>query len=390
MEWKLASGDLTEHTPEFDLYSTVDIADCRLIRQQDTVSFQATFRNYAVQPVCGLRLSLVCRDAMGEILPFQGNSSCECPIESLQGQPKATFMMPVPIGLWDNRAHSLEITVIQVRYAGGQESVISRHQMIAPDAAALKEEQKDVLDGMLARPEVLPEQAADYWLCACGTPNVHALNACRWCGQEKASLFELTRTEHLDRLAAQRQADDEAQQLLREQEEAAAALKRKKMTRRILVPVIAVFAAAVAIAGAFLARSYVWIPRQHYNTALEYLESGSYTSAAGEFLLAGRYRDAQEQYLKALFQNAVQALESAESASEYEAAIALFEELDGYGDSESEIRRARYSLALLLMEAQEADAYREAVAQLELAAGYQDGEAQLQEARYQLALLLLA
>ena len=178
----------------------------------------------------------------------------------------------------------------------------------------------------------------DLWYCACGALN-HDGEACHVCGRTLAQLQTIDLAQvKADRDARLAREAAAAEAKAAEEKAAAEAAKRKFLkVLKIAVPAVcAVIALALLVAK-------VIIPNSKYNAAAAQMEAGQYEDAIAAFEAMEGYRDSNEQIancekaiLDAEFAHGQELLAS----GDYDAAIAIFESLGDYPGSADGIAAA--------------------------------------------------
>ena len=256
----------------------------------------------------------------------------------------------------------------------------------------------------------MPYQTDKLWFCTCGATNRQDEGICWRCRRVRSALLDVN-TDALRQEVASRLRQEEAQEVVVKAE------NKKLLFRRLKVLAIIVPLVILAIGLAMTIPGYVR-QKQAYDGAVTLLAAGRYEDAAQAFEALGSYRDSAEQLEKNVpYQQAVYIVSRARendasvlssvgrSRNElsdtvtpamllYEEAIARFEALDGYKESESYIRlcregieeekealvQANYDEALALLEEKEYSLARESF----LALGdFSDSAEQAREAVYQ-------
>lgn len=167
--------------------------------------------------------------------------------------------------------------------------------------------------------------------------------------------------------------------------------EQTQTTGRRIKPIL-LAAAAVIVVAALVVVTRVILPAQKYQSAVAQMEAGQYDEAIATFEALEGYRDSEEQIARCR-----EALEDAQMEASYkegvahmrekryEKAIAIFSELGAYQDSQSLLAQCReivnaqeqaqhYREGLALMEQGE---YEKALAAFRSAQGYEDSAAKI-------------
>lgn len=180
--------------------------------------------------------------------------------------------------------------------------------------------------------------------------------------------------EHCRKHAAEEQAkldaEAERQRILKEKEEK----ERKDKAKRNTI-LIACVSGVVLLALLFVyILNTVIIPNNHYNDALEQMESGNYESAIEMFAALGDYKDSsmkitecQTAIKERIYMEALALMDS----QQYKQAYELLESVIGYRDSEEQATEALYQEGLQYWNEKE---YEESNAIFTKLGGYKDSE----------------
>ena len=211
-------------------------------------------------------------------------------------------------------------------------------------------------------------KANDLWFCSCGAINSSDEAACHSCKRTFAQCEEINvellkaeRDERIEKESAEKERKTEEQRAATEK-----AKKKAKKVAVITVPVIVVAVALIVLAVT------VFIPTGKYNAAVKLYESGQYDEAIAAFEAMDGYKDSEEQIQNCEYSQAVKLYEE----GEYEEAIAAFKKIKGYKDSSEQIikcqtavKEAKYKTAVSLFEKGE---YEEAFEAFEALGDYKD------------------
>ena len=216
----------------------------------------------------------------------------------------------------------------------------------------------------------------DLWYCVCGAVNRRDEKACHACRKAICDLRDID----LDALK-----EHKDQRLIREREqaekEAAAARESARKTMKAVAIVVPVVVAVIAF---FIVLDTVIIPNGKYNNAVSLMEAGQYENAIAAFEAMDGYKDSEDQI--ALCHTGILDREYCDAvalmdAGKYEKAIAAFEELNGYSDSSEKVLSCktaildrRYNEAVAL---KDKGKYEEAIAAFEALNGYRESAEQI-------------
>lgn len=156
---------------------------------------------------------------------------------------------------------------------------------------------------------------------------------------------------------------------------------KKNRKKPIIIAVVVFVVAVIAInAVRFLPE---FIAETRYNSALELIEENNYTEAIAIFEELGEYQDSEEKILECKYQNALLLID----AKDYSAAKSALEELKGYNsDIETKIQLCDYSIAKNYLEKGKYDKAQELFTELK---DYGDSADMVKECSYRNALSLI-
>lgn len=198
----------------------------------------------------------------------------------------------------------------------------------------------------------------DLWYCTCGAINKDNEAKCHKCGKSLKALKELDisalQSEKEKRLEEERiLAEEQAERKRKEAEiakiKADAKKKRTKKVAAIVTPIVAVLAVVF-----MLVYNMILVPNSKYNDAVALMDNGQYEEALAVFEVLNGYKDSEDyvelcskeiQYGEALFLM---------SEGKYEDAVVVFESLNGYRDSKEKIefcnQNIQYDKAVVLFD----------------------------------------
>lgn len=177
---------------------------------------------------------------------------------------------------------------------------------------------------------VVPQAHKDLWRCACSTWNTE--DVCYRCGKTKDALL----APDLEELAAEKDARLAQEKADRKASEAAKAVASKRRKK-----IITILASAVAVGlTAFFLVTKVIIPNSSYNKALALYESEQYEEAITAFTALDGYKDSEEQIKRC--QTAIQGKKYAAAVAllddgRFKDAIDAFVKIRGFKDSEDKL-----------------------------------------------------
>ena len=213
--------------------------------------------------------------------------------------------------------------------------------------------------------ESVPQEHKDLWCCTCGEWNKGS--ECYCCGKSRSAQLTLD----LDTLKAEKDARLAKEKVAQEAKEAAdkaaaeASAKKTKKTLAILIPAVVVCMAALLIFKVF-------IPNSKYNKAVTLMEAGQYEEAIAAFEELDGYKDSEDMIEEARCAKTYDEAEKQFASGNYDASISMFTSIESYRDSSSRIREVERAKEDAEMDAQFQQAnemarsgkYREAAAML--------------------------
>ena len=209
-----------------------------------------------------------------------------------------------------------------------------------------------------------PVKAGAFWRCTCGAVNRKDEPSCHKCSDSADTLFkkldkkflqasideksrllrEKAERERLERIKAEKKAEEERRaRELKAAEEARQRAEKKGIRKKRITIVSAVFAAAAVIAYLII---FQFIPGEKYKAADELLNLGDRNAAYAAFVELGEFRDRHDSACVIKYEDAKKAFD----AGDYEKAFELFSSIPEYSDSATQANEAVYIRATLLME----------------------------------------
>ncbi len=152
---------------------------------------------------------------------------------------------------------------------------------------------------------------------------------------------EAQRRAEEERLAAEKRAEEERLAAERKvREDAARKRRNKKLT-------VIGSVAAVIIIAVFLLVTKVILPSNQYHKAVALMNEENYTAAIAMFEGLNGYKESEAQITECNYNYAVELYD----AGQYQEAIAIFEGLNGYKESEAQLTECNYDYAVELYDA---------------------------------------
>lgn len=204
--------------------------------------------------------------------------------------------------------------------------------------------------------EYVPMEYKDLWYCTCGIYNHSAESRCTACGAEKSLVFGALNIEvlksHNATYEAKKAVQDEAHRVEEE--------KRNKRNKKNAI--IFSITATVCVA-LILAWNMLISPSIAYRNAIDLMEDGRYEEAIAAFESLDGYKDSDEKIRQceiSFKENAYIVATAFMENGQFEEAITWFEFLDQYKDSTQQIEQCKigikdreYDAAIALMESGE-------------------------------------
>ena len=228
------------------------------------------------------------------------------------------FGQQTPIWMPDASARAFTARVTEVVFAGneiwtapeGEWTALPPEHLLTetfPDPELLKQYQMHYGENTTH----YPERFRDLWRCACGAINHAAETGCHACTREAEALLSCDvaalaeeKNARVAKEKAEREAAEAAERKRRAEAEAARKAKIAALTKQaIKIAKIAVPALIVVIAAVLIVTKIV-IPTTRYNKAAELLEAGKYDEAIAAFEAMDGYKDSDDQIAEAKRQKA--------------------------------------------------------------------------------------
>lgn len=226
-----------------------------------------------------------------------------------------------------------------------------------------------------------PQEQAHVWVCVCGRANELRSDRCCRCERRRDTVFATCSRENVEQLIAvheqklidvARAAREDASRLAEEREAAhLRAIRHKQTVRRMIIGACCLL---VVVAVGLL-----WgLPALRYAKATTLLQNGQYDEARAALTELGGYGDARALLSECDYRQA-SALMKSDSADDLAQAVALYQTLSGYQDSDAQYQAALYQLGKIDMQAQRYDSASDAFLQL---GSYQDSEQLVKQCQY--------
>ena len=345
--------------------------------QTGQVLAQLKLKNISDRKIASVRVLLTTYDTADR----QIGDAVEKQYLDVAAAPDVEFGQKVPLPLPDSTTRSFAAEVSEVVFAN--KMIWNADAGCVWKAIPRPSEQSAALRDQETRKQYSLENggcfmAMDYedlWVCTCGTINREDESCCRKCDRVHAELQNID----MDALAARRDArvaeekrlaakQAEAARLAAEKKAEAARLAAKK-ARKIAVILASVAVAAVAV---MLLLTRVIIPAVKYNAAVKQMNAGEYEAAIAAFEAMDGYKDSDAQIdacETAILDEEYEAAVALLDAGEYEDAITAFTAMNGYSESAEQILECRYRQA---GEVYDSGSYDEAYALYLDLTGYKD------------------
>lgn len=316
--------------------SPVVLAAGALLKDNETgkVLVQLKIKNISGKTIKAAKVRVTLFDTVGKPLGEETDHQ----YLDLNIERDKEFGQKVAIELPDASTRSFSVEVIEVDFADNSIWVPSGAEWEPlPKQAALADWLNDAELEKQYRLEYgkdcrfAPLEVKDLWLCPCGEINRQGETSCHHCEKRLPDL----KAADLEKLKADRDARLAEEKEKAEKEKATAEIRAKKNKKiaAIIVPVVAVLiTASVLISNAVTKKNA-------YNDALALMEAGLYEEAVAAFTALDGYKDSNAQIRNAEnelhYNDALSFLE----AGKYKEAYAAFESLGDYKDTQKYIER---------------------------------------------------
>lgn len=289
---------------------------------------QLKLQNICSQPVSAVKVLLTMFEANGI-----ESGTVEYQYLDLNVSQYQEFGQKTAIYLAGTTARSYVVCITEVVYADGKVWKTSANKNIQiPAATELRSffNDDDLTEQYRAETHTvgsyLPEQISDLWRCTCGAVNCTEDKKCHACGAE----FDLLRSNLNKDILCPKLVEHKAK----------VAEKKKVNRKRCLIGAAVVAVIAVISACAWITTNVV-MPKMKYDTAVEQLENGSYEDAMAAFESLGDYKDSDAKRSEAERGLADQCYAS----GDYELAIQRYEAI-GTDDAKEQIKACYYQMML--------------------------------------------
>ena len=234
-----------------------------------------------------------------------------------------------------------------------------------------------------------PEEQENVWVCVCGRPNLPGSTVCAHCLKQKDEVFRLYNREAVEQVVNAHQQNLETHaratreetsrlQAAREEEQRQKDLKHRRRVRwTVAVAVLLVLAYGLI---------FQLLPYLRYRNALNLLQKGQYAEAMEALEEMPGYLDADNQLLRATYEEGKRLLNEG-SMESLKKARETFEGLGMYLDSSTLCKQADYASAKLMLD----DGLLDEAAELFSSLGsYLDSADMVTQCNYQKAIALFS
>lgn len=300
--------------------SPVIISAGALLKDNQTgkVLAQLKLKNIAGEAIKAARISIMPFDTIGNPL----GAEIEYQYLDLSAKRDEDFGAKSPIFLPDTATRQFSVAVTEVAFA---DNTVWKADGASWDALpefknliSLLKDREMVNQFQIKYGEIcryVPETHKDLWYCTCNAINRQGEDKCHHCRRSLSALMAIDLTELREecnkRLAA------EAKKAAEEKAAAEARAKKQKKAATIIISI----AVAAIVVGCLL--KWVVIPTVKYNQAVSLLESGQYDEAVAAFEAMESYKDSDSMVIETKYQKSVALM----NAGDYDAAIVGFKEL---------------------------------------------------------------
>lgn len=167
-----------------------------------------------------------------------------------------------------------------------------------------------------------PLEYGDLWLCSCGTVNKRGESQCCSCRVSRNTIFSALNTETLAQHQSHFEAEEAEHKTVQEQE------TKKKQVKVKKIAIISSAAVVVIIVLAVLV-TQIFVPMQKYNSAVSLMDAGNYEEAIAAFEKLGEYGNSETQIDRCYYEIGKQHLNQGDCYH----AILAFIQCSGYDDS---------------------------------------------------------
>ena len=355
--------------------SPVFIAAGALLKDNENgrIIAQLKFKSLSKKIIKALKLNISTFDTVGNPLP----DSVSRDYLDLSIKLDEEFGQKTPIVMPDSSTRAFSVKVTEIIFSDNsfwknEDETFEQMTMASPlsekfsDAELTKQYQIKYGNDS----KVFPEIYKDLWYCACGAINMTGEDKCHACGKLSADLFSFD----IDSLAAEKNARLDKERKEADEAKAAAEIKAKKDKK-----IAAISGAAIAVCITILLLvTKVVIPNSNYKAAIKIMNAGQYEEAIAAFEDMDGYKDSESMInvcQTAIKDNAYNDALALLDAGKYKEAKSAFSALDGYKDSMDMITETYYRQAAALRNSGE---YTKAFAIYKSITGYKDVDSLLE------------
>ena len=355
------------------------------VAQEDYPACELMLFNLSDKLVVSCEVTLILQDGEGketDRLIYRAHD--------LEGRPRTPFTMAVPVEEGVKPA-AYEVVIEKVWYDDNDVWRRGKMQLTEYTSNALPNGRSLEMLRFVAGSNAVgyPEEQEGVWVCVCGRPNPLYAHTCVRCQRNREQVFAQFNTEAIEKIATQRdqqlslkakaaREDASRLQLEREQQHDLQQKKRRKTVKIVVLCVVA--------AGAAYGVIFHGVPYLRYRSAVSAFQQGQYAEAQTAFADMGAYADAEDYVLRCRYEGAKQQLVEGTQESLTQAAE-TFRALGDYEDSAAQAQEADYQRGKLLLAGGDSEG---ASALFTALNGYRDSEEQLKACAYLDASRLLA
>ena len=330
---------------------------------QDTQSgrliAQLKLRNLDSRPIKALKVRITSQDTVGRTL----GDATEHAYLDLHAARDEDFGQKTPLVLPEAETRTYLPSVIEVAFADNTvwTAEPNAEWTVLPEAQPLSAALSDpelIRQFQLQfgeRSDFMPARMGNLWRCACGAINHAEESVCHACERQANALLNVDLAklaeekdarlarEETERVAAEKKAEEEKR--LAEETAAAAREKRNKIFA-------IVGAATAAVLAAMLIVTKIIIPNGEYNEAVALMDAGKYDEAIAAFEAMNGYKDSETQISEVHYREANALMDAGnyvEAAKAYQALGDYKDSADKAAEAEDSRLQKNYADAVALM-----------------------------------------
>lgn len=349
---------------KIDLNAPIEIINYEIVVDQNlNAGFNISFRNLNIGVVTAVKFEVIGLNSFNEIIQINEKDSFISMIQDLNVYQGNTYESDIPISLPSKDIRKLEISVKQVCFSDGIIINNDSPNFVTPTYEEINnDDQIEMAQSIMRSSICYPKQDHNYWICACGRPNINSKDTCVKCGSVKDFIFSnLNRESLLSKIEFEnlknQQIEDQRKALQREQK----ILKSKKYKKIVQTSLILFFSIGIPLA----LTNYIIVPSYKYHKAQNLISQDQFNQAKEIFVSLQDYKDSPVWINECNYQEAIYE----QNNSNFDYAIEIFSLLNNYKDSLAQIDESHYLKGKYNMQLKQ---YEKAINEFKTVINYKD------------------